>query len=478
MKIQNFLLVAGFVVLSNACTVLKPSKPQLSQNATPPVRKESVLNLPLRIDLNTVEQLVNEKMSPSMFSQSGMDMGHGVTLSLDIKREGKIAFSTRNGNINASVPVYIKGKVNWKEDVRVKKDLGLFKVSWDVVKIDKSQDIDLRLTVSTSTQLLIDNNWNIKSTTASDFTLTQAPGINVLGYKMSFAGIIRDKLKGQLPKLNKLLDEKISTTYNLHNEMLKYWQKLKSPVLLAEQPAKTWGIFEPTSFNMAPMKSIDSKNIQLNLAMQSYLQSYLGDNAPQPKNGDLIPLKNVPSTNDNFDLHLPIGVDMTQLRQMVEKEVVGNIYPIPNTKRQVLVNGMDMYGLGNTMVVKLSIVSKKIKGDLFVLGTPKFNKETRVVTVENLSFDLQTSNILAKKAAWLASKLFLGTIEKKIRYEAGKQVDDAKTKLQDVLDNIKIDDRVKLAAKVKDLSVDNVRVEGNALYLDCDITGHNEVSFK
>lgn len=466
MKFQKW--VSAFIVLAflQSCVVLKPKIPTLPEVGYKPEKKESVLNLPIKVDFNTVEKIVNEKVPVTLFSQSGIEVGNGIKVQLDVIREGAITFNTINGNIITTLPIYVKGQVAMNNEMK----MGLFGISKSM-NISKKQNFETKITVTATTRMRIDQDWNLKPTTTSDFTINQPPTISIMGFSISLGGILRQKLHEQLPRLNNMIDDKIATSFNLHNEMSKYWESVRKPILLTSTPIKIWGLFEPTQFNFAPPRSLNAKTIQFNLSVKTYIQSYVGENAPQPATGPLLPLKNNSGKAENFDLNLPVAIELNQIKQLVQKEIVGKTFPIPNSSRTVTINDIDIYGSGNKLVVKCNVKSKRTVGDIYLIGIPQYDKEKRELYMQDLDFDVNTNNLLAKKAAWLVNALFLKKIESKMRYSAGKNLDDARAKLENSLNTMKLDDNVKITSKINALAIESLHTDQEVIYLDTNVSG-------
>jgi hypothetical protein len=472
MKLQQWFIAVAVMAALNSCVVLKPTIPTLPDVSYKPEKKESVLNLPVKVDFNTVERIVNEKVPINLFSQKDINVGNGVKLQLEVVREGAITFSTSYGNIITSLPIYVKGKVTMNNEVKV----GLFGFVNKAVNVSKTQDFETKINVTATTRLRIDQDWNIKPTTTSDFTITQPPKVNIMGFTISLGTITKQKLREQLPRLNSLIDEKIASSFDLHDQMTKYWESIRKPVLLTSTPVKVWGLFEPTQFNFAPPRSLNAKTIQFNLSVKTYIQSYIGENAPQPNCGPLLPLKNNSTKAENFNLNLPIAVEINQIKQIAEKEVVGKTFAIPNSSRTVTVNGIDVYGSGNKLVIKCNVKSKRIVGDIYLIGIPQYDKEKREIYMQDVDFDVNTNNLLAKKAAWLANAFFLKKIESKLHYSAGASLDEAKTKLESTLNNLKVDEHVKISSKVNALTIDSIHTAQDVIYMNANVSGNLNVS--
>ena len=467
MKLQQWFTTVAIMAALNSCVVLKPKIPTLPEVGFKPEKKESTLNFPIKVDFNTIEHVVNEKVPVVLFSQSGIDLGNGIKLQIEVTREGAITFNTANGNIITSLPIHVKGQVAMKNEVK----LGLFGLASKSVRLSNSQNFDTKLTVTATTRMRIDQDWNLKPTTTSDFTINQPPSISIMGFSISLGSIMKQKLHEQLPRLNNMIDEKIASSFNLHNEMSHYWESVRKPVLLTTEPVKVWGLFEPTQFNFAPPRSIDSKTIQFNLSVKTYIQSYIGDNAPQPATGPLLPLKNNPAKAENFDLNLPVAIELKEIKKIAQKEIVGKTFQIPNSSRTVTVNDIDIYGSGNKLVIKCNVKSKRMVGDIYLIGIPQYNKEKRELYMQDLDFDVNTNSMLTQKAAWLVNAFFLKKIESKMRYAAGASLDEAKVKLENSLNTIKLDERIKISSKINNLTIESLNTDQDVIYLNANVAG-------
>jgi len=438
----------------------------------------STINIPVKLNVKKFESLINSNIPNVLVSEPNIDAGHGITMQLEVKRDGLITLDTSNGKINTTIPIYIKGRVNWKSEANVDQKIGSVKLAFNVYKVDHHEDFDAKIILKTSTMFNIDKNWNIKTITDSDFQLNKAPSIDILGFKITFAKIASDNIKSQLPLINSTIDSQIKGLCDLRKEANNYWNLIKAPVLLSEQPVKIWAMFEPESFNFALPVSTDNKTLLLNLSLVSKIRTYIGDNPPVPKNGNLIPLKNEKSSKNDFNLNLPVYVEMKALEKIARDNVVNQEFDIPGTDRKVLIKGLSLYGMGDIVVCKVNIESKKTKGDIYLTSKVAYNPETKIVYVKDLDFDVNTSNLLYNKASWLVNKLFLSYIEKNLSYNASDILEKSRVETEKAINNVKVNELVKINGQIKQLSVENISTETDFLKINTNITGNLSIEVK
>lgn len=480
-KIKTILRVIPifmFFILSS-CVTLKPEMPKVPEKINPaePVNP-STINIPIKINIKQFESILNKSVPNDLFSESDIDAGHGVTMQLDVKRDGAITLETINGKVNTTIPIYIKGRVNWKSEANVNQKLGSYNLAFNVYKLSHHEDFDAKIILKTSTLINIDKNWNLLAITDSDFQLNKAPSVEVLGFKITFAKIASDNIKSQLPLINKAINDQIKSALDLRKEASNYWNMIKAPVLFSEQPVKIWGIFEPESFNFASPVSLDNKTLLLNISLISKVKTYVGDNPPNPVNGQLIPLKNEKANKNDFNINLPVYVEMKALEEIAKQNILNQEFDLPGTDRKVKIKTLSLYGMGDIVVCKVYIESKKTKGDVYLVSKLVYNPETKEIYAQDLDFDVNTSNLLYNKASWLVNKLFLSKIEKNLRYNTTEILEKSRLETEKAINNTKVNEMISITGKIDQLQVENISTETNFLKINTHITGSIGVELK
>jgi hypothetical protein len=441
-------------------TSLKTERPEINNELYEAPVAESYMNIPIQINLYNLSVEANSDIPQQLYKQDSIDVGSNVKIDLDIKRRGKISITTSNGNINTSIPIHIQGKASFSA-----KACGI------CPRIEHSQPFDAELTIITSTKLAIDNQWEIKTQTSADFIVDKAPCINIIGIPICFASLTREKLKKLLPQINTFVDEKINKTYNLKNEAEKYWEQFTKPMQILDKPVSIWIVFQPTEFNFAPPISIDYNNLLLTLGLKSKIKTIVGDK-PEPSEPGLLPaIQNVPAKDNQFEINIPVAIDLKEVNKITKKEISGKTFTIPTLKRDVKIRDIDIIGSGKTLIIRTSIESKKIRGDVYILADPVFIDSTRCLKVENLRFDAKTNNILANKADFLLNSFFIKSIQKKIVFNLSKNIDNMRTQLEKSVSTLPFNNRVTLKAEIRNFSVHEILFNPGYAFLNVKVSG-------
>jgi uncharacterized protein YpmS len=457
-----------FILFFFSCgTPLKTERPEISYEVFEASVAESYMNIPVQINLYNLSVDANSEIPQQLYKKDSIDVGSNVKIDLDIKRRGKISITTSNGNINTSIPIHVQGKASFSA-----KACGI------CPRIEHSQPFDADLTIITSTKLAIVNQWNIKTQTNADFLLDKAPCINFIGISICFASLTRENLKKLLPQINSFVDEKINKTYNLKTEAEKYWEQFTKPMQILNNPVNIWIVFQPTNFNFAPPVSVDYNNILLTLGLKSKIKTIVGEKPEFVDSSPLPAIQNVPAKDNQFEINLPIAIDLKEVNKITKQELAGKTFTIPSLKRDVKIRDIDVIGSGKTLIIRTNIESKKIKGYIYILADPLFDDSTRCLKVENLHFDAKTNNVLANKADWLLNSFFTKSIQKKIVFNLGKNIDDMRSQLEKSVSALPLNNRVTLKADIHNFTIQEISFNPGYAFLNVRVSGGLEVNVK
>jgi len=465
--IRLFPVILFVGVIVSCGTPLKTERPEISHELFEVPAAESYMNVPIQVNLSNLSFDANSNIPKQLYKQDSIDIGSNVKIDLDIKRRGTISITTSNGKINTSIPIHVHGKASFSA-----KACGI------CPRIEHSQPFDADLTIITSTKLAIDNDWNIKTQTSADFIVDKAPCINFIGMSICFESLTRENLKKLLPQINTFVDEKINKTYNLKAEAERYWEQFTKPMQILNSPVNIWIVFQPTEFNFAPPVSIDYNNILLTLGLKSKIKTIVGDKPETMDPGTLPVIHNVPAKDNHFEINLPVAIDLKEVNKVTKQEISGKTFTIPSLKRDVKIRDIDIIGSGKTVIIRTNIESKKIKGDVYILADPLFDDSTRCIKVENLRFDAKTNNVLANKADWLLNSFFTKSIQKKIVFNLGKNIDNMRTQLEKSVSALPFNNRVTLMANIQNFTVHEISFDPGYAFLNIKVSGGLAVNIK
>jgi hypothetical protein len=465
---RKFIVLMMFAgVLSSCGVALKTKRPELPALRQEIPCSESYFNIPVELNLAEISKTLSTQLPMQLYKQNGLDVGHGIKMDVAVTRRGGFSFSTLNGNMNMSVPLNITGTANLST-----------KLCSFCPAIEKSQSFNFDVTVNTSSKLGIAPDWSLQTKTSTDLHLDTPPIIRVLGFDISLESVTNKIIRSQIPKLDGLINEKINHSYDIKDKAKTFWNKISQPLLVMNSPVNIWIGITPTEFNAAPAVSVDENNMLLNIGMKTKIYTFIGEKPTFSNPPVLPPVNSNPVKENQFVTDIPVTVQMSEIVKIARKELVGKTIAIPEAKRDVTINDVDIYGSGNTLIIMVNITSKKIKGNLYIVADPLYDKNAKMFKVDNLKFDAQTNSVLTNKAAWLANKILMHSIEKKITYNVGKEINDVQVKLDQSLDNLSFNGILSLKAQINDLEVQNMFFDASYAYLNLKVKGNIHVLVK
>lgn len=462
MKI-NFLFACVLgLMLFPACKTLQPVAPTTTKDTyKEPEVAISQINLPVRLDLAKLNDFSNKNIPQELYYGKELPISDGLTATVRVVRNGKVAISANNGIIKTVIPIKIsEGHVDYKMNTIV------FGTK------NASQSFAAALTITAVTKIGLDKNWNITSQTTTSFAWDSKPSLKIAGFDVSLGTFVDKPIKEQMKKYEPMIDEQIKKSYDVHKTIEDGWKQISKPFNVTNDPMPVWLVLKPKEFNFAPVTSTPS-SIELNIGLKTGISTHLGEAPSTLDNGKLLPLNLNPSSENSFEINLPVVVKYSVIKDFLKLQFVNKKFAVTE-KIDIIVNDIDFYGTKDQLVVMADIISpqKKTKGKVFMVGKPVYNAKDSTLKVENVNFDINTSNVLLKSANWLLHGTLLKTIEKKAVFPLGPQITKAKAELEKTINTYKISDNFKLKSKINGLDIKEVNVCDGYMVLSISTTGN------
>ncbi|WP_332913224.1 DUF4403 family protein [Algoriphagus boritolerans] len=105
-------LIVVTLIFSMACKSLDPT---LNPSPIPLPTAYSRVNLPVEIPMQTLENLLNQRIPPVLFEEKGMDLGNGVMGDLKFSKNGLTTIQVEdNQKVRIQLPIRVSGEVGLK----------------------------------------------------------------------------------------------------------------------------------------------------------------------------------------------------------------------------------------------------------------------------------------------------------------------------------------------------------------------------
>ncbi|MFN0139631.1 MAG: DUF4403 family protein [Pyrinomonadaceae bacterium] len=117
----------------------------------------------------------------------------------------------------------------------------------------------------------------------------------------------------------------------------------------------------------------------------------------------------------------------------------------------------------------------KLKGKIYLTGTPSFLTDRREVVFPDLEFDIKTRNVIVKVAAWILKTRITEQLRANVRIPLGGKLDDLKVALSAGL-NRQLGSNAQMTGRVDSLVVNSVFIGSTGINARATADGRAGIS--
>lgn len=407
-------------------------------SAVPP-KTLSTVSVPINIPIPALQRSVNEQVKGDLYRLDNLTHTGVERFSLKVWKQAPILIRGQQGDqfeITVPLRTWLKGGVDTKV-------LG--------VSIKKSISTNLGMRIRFRTKLTLDRNWGVNTTTRIlDYKWTEAPAIHLGPIKIPLNFIADKLIDSQLDYISKRLDKEIKKQVNLKQLLGGVWREVQAPFLVSEE-YKTWVRIEPQSLMMTPI-STKNQTVSTTVGMRGYASAFVG-NKPASGQQKLPGLTVKKTMNNQFKVYLQSKISKQYAIDMAKKNFLNQTFK--NGKYKVKVIDLNLYGSGEKLVIQAKLEGS-LRGTVFLSGTPTYDPRQQNIVINDLDFNLDTRNKLAKVANWLFHKKIIRKIKEAIQLPMKSTLDETKKEAQKMLKNYQITKGISLKGTLDDLHVDKI----------------------
>jgi len=378
----------------------------------------SVVNVPVELALADVAKQLNAQVQGIIYEDNSFEDDNNDGFKTKVWKRAPITVETRDSLLFYTVPLKV-----WAEKSYSISPLGF--------KIAGSQATEFAINLKFFTRLGIDPDWRINTQTASaGFDWVTKPMIRVAGVEIPITGIVSRKISENLEKFAHTIDDNVRNNFDIKTHVLRAWNIMREPRLLSEL-YRTWLLITPTDILMSPFSMANGK-IKANIGVRGFTQTIIG-NKPVLK-----PATEIPNLQINSDV--PQGFQVGLIGVMPHEEAarlaaaqfVGQTYEFQNGAYKVVITSVDIYGQNDKLVIKAGLKGS-LNGVIYLKGTPYYDPLTRMLSLQNIDYDLSTRNLLIKTANWFLQGRFAKQMQQQFVFPIGTQMDDAQKNIRQQL---------------------------------------------
>lgn len=234
--------------------------------------------------------------------------------------------------------------------------------------------------------------------------------------KISVASIdvsqkVADVAGGAVEKALLKLDEKLSRV-SVAKPIGKIWLTLQRPISISK--GTLWLLIQPQAVSFAGITASDSA-LTARLALLAQPKMLSGPRPPDGTN-PLPTLGRGAAGADTAMVMMDALLVYPAATKLLQKPLVGKSFG--PTWRKIKVEAVTVSSAGKGRLLLTLLLKGRARGTVNVVGTPNYDPTTDLITIKDLSFDVNSEAYLAKAAGWLINGPLLKMVQENAKIPA------------------------------------------------------------
>jgi len=456
MRTHRFLGALILLLLFYSCKPIEALPPKYTVIAPPPLNQEpSVITIPLEIDLSPYLKEI-EKSLPKTFEGEEQHC-EGISYSYVFHRQ-PIEYFFYPDHLYYEVLGNFQLKLNY-----CPKCHSLFdeKGSCVVPRVyaECGTKDPLSIKVGYKTEISLNNKCQFESSTSlSKFDLMD-PCIITL-FKYDATSEVEKQVQGELKQLEEDIDKQIEAI-DIRSDLKLTWKELQEPIVI---DGYGFLYLNPTVASVSDLKFSKNKvAVDINLKVAPMVTT----EALELKVQALPELKEFKKTR-GIQMGIDISASYDSLSSMANKELRGK--ELKFKRKKIIIKELKIEGSqDNRMVFSLHFEGSK-SGVFYVTALPVFDTLTQKISMENMSFEIETKSLLLNTARWLFNDRILQELEKNAIFDLNPYLKDAQTTITKEL-NAPLTSDVDMSGSIDDMRIKEIFLTSNYLILRSELKG-------
>ncbi len=324
-----------------------------------------------------------------------------------------------------------------------------------------------RLRIVVKIDVDLQRDWKLRTRsrlpTVRPETMTDRDACKVTMFKIDVTdrvvGTVRSLLEQRLPRIDRQI-----ASFDVRTRMDRWYNLLNKSIRVHDS---LWLVLSPQQVRLGGLRLADDALIA---DVRLYAQPALISGSRPPRmQTPLPPLdRAVRDVGDSAMLRLQGLMPYALASDMLTKELVGR--KVRRYGRSLQLSALRVYPLGDGRLVLEVGVKGDIVGNAYLVGTPRLDTLTRMLTVPDLDFDVATADALVSGLAWLRKADLVAQLRERARLPLDPLLDATRKQVQSAI-NRELAPGVRLSGQVHTGRLVDVAVLPDWLVVRAEATG-------
>jgi len=263
------------------------------------------------------------------------------------------------------------------------------------------------------------------------------------------------------------IDRRIAAV-DLRAHAEEWWRLLGRPIKLGDD---VWLVLGPERLRIGHVRG-HGQILTVPVSLDAHPQIVTGAEPDVESAASLPPLSRKAIAN-GFHIVMDGLVDYVAASRVVTDAVTGKTLPVAG--RTITVQSVTVIPASRGRLMLAVSFTGDARGTLRLVGTPRYDPESREIALPDIDFDLATNSQILQAYAWLRSEELRGLLRQTARWSADPAIERGRDLLHDGL-NRRIGNVMTLSAKIDSVAVQGVYVTRDGLVVRGEATGRAGVS--
>lgn len=327
---------------------------------------------------------------------------------------GSITLSPKDDTLTFSVGFTGRASVDGRFGVkrRNRGPLGWFE---ELFSESVSETADFAGTVHGTLKPVFNLDWTIDPQLIATVNLNRADA-QLFGkaIKVSFRSEVEGKVREKVREFVADLNRKIATDQTIRREMEKGWAALHLVTLVYQSPS-VWVSLTPVTVS-ASSPEVTAEDLILRVAASVRAGVQISERRPDSLNVELPELSPVSEPGSAFSLAIPVTLELKSFHAVPPSQMnlpdsfetaAGKVH----VKKLFLLGDAGVLYLGAEIVARTSWLDA-VSGTIYLAGKPALDEQGSTLRLEDLKYEIHTSNELLKAADFLLHPSVIAELSK------------------------------------------------------------------
>ena len=182
------------------------------------------------------------------------------------------------------------------------------------------------------------------------------------------------------------------------------------------------------------------------------------------------------SRREGFSIFLDALLNYDSLSNIVNRHVANKEFDFHKgpVKKKFIIKDCQLYGTGNEKLIIKVNFSGTDNGVFYLTGKPVYTKETRILEIKDIDFDIKSKDALLKTSEWLFSRRIINEISRNTRFDLNEYIDTAKVRINEQLNQEWIPG-ISSAGLIDEIDLIGIYPLNHSLVIRSNCSGHLSV---